>query len=177
MGHLFIIHLYSNMFRDVEQCLQINSEKQSAASKQWETIFALVIRPECCQCLKTIPNHRNGHLAWPNTVVQSNEGQCVADLHIRLFSPVWRCWGGVVPEADRQVLQSPVMGFGSNQEQAEERPTLQLFHSGIAGTEWNSHNATLPSCPADIDASAWSNSRRQRANLSAAGYSWRTSFQ
>lgn len=41
----------------------------------------------------------------------------------------------MVPETDCQVLQSPVMGFGSDQESSEERPPLQLLHTGLAGIE------------------------------------------
>lgn len=57
---------------------------------------------------------------------------------------VWGYRRGVVPEIDSPVLQSPVLGLGPNQEQAEERPTLQLFHTGrCAHTHTHSDRLTV----------------------------------
>lgn len=40
----------------------------------------------------------------------------------------------MVPETDSPVLQSPVVGLGTDKEQTEERAALQLLHTGTIRT-------------------------------------------
>lgn len=68
IGRLFIRH---DMLQDVVHRLQINSEKQPAASKQGRNIFSHNLVLGCCTVLinKTITNNRKGCCARCNTVV------------------------------------------------------------------------------------------------------------
>lgn len=65
MGRLFIIHLYSDMFQDVVQCLQINSEKPPAALKQCQNICSHNSVLGCCQCLRTKQLQIIAKAVWP----------------------------------------------------------------------------------------------------------------